>query len=120
MEKDMSKEEAIKFFREFIAEKEGLSQEDAGAEINSTIGPALDILDPLHDLAKAITKIGADDPKRGIISLITSIEMLLETIPAKHRDIVLLDIIKKSDKIGNIKARMNEEVAEYLKKKRGV
>ena len=120
MEKEMSKEEAIKFFREFIAEKKGISQEDAGAEINSTIGTTLEILDPLHELARAIIKIGANDNKKGIISLISSIEMLLETVPVKYRDQILLDIIKKSDKTESIKSKMNEEVEQYLKKKRGV
>ena len=46
--------------------------------------------------------------------------MLLETVPVKYRDQILLDIIKKSDKTESIKSKMNEEVEQYLKKKRGV
>lgn len=92
----MTKEDAIKFFRKFIAEKEGLSEEDAGAKINKSVEEATALVGPLWDLQCVISEKGKDDFDGAVKMIMVVIAALLEPFPVELKKSILYDMILKT------------------------
>ena len=114
---NMSKENAIKFFRKFIAEKEGLSEEDAGAKIRNSVDISLEIIDPLWDLSTKINNRMKDDYDEAVKITMISISSLLTSFPVEMRKAILIDLMtKKIDKDEKSAEELNKKREEYRRK----
>ena len=122
MSKEMTKEDAIKFFRKSVAEDEGLSEEDAGAKINKSVEIATELLDPLWAIQTIIIKRGKDDFDETVKMTMVVISMLLQPFPIELRKSILYDMILKTlDKNDKSIKVLGEKMEEYKKmnEKRG-
>lgn len=117
---DVSRDEAIKFFRKFVAKKEGLSDEEAGRAINKSVEIGLDLLDPLCDLQKKISDLMKKSQRDGIVALMSTIEQLMSDMSVKSKTRILLAITMKvqSESVEKGKEsgeKMDDELFKFLK-----
>jgi len=117
MDGDMSKEEAIKFFRSYIAEKDGISEEEAGKKINKSVDLGLGMLEPLTELTEKIRKIGEKSPRDMFTVMKSTIANLLSNVPLKMRKLVLIELLLLSDDDEKMKNDMDRSIDKYFESK---
>lgn len=112
---------AIKFFRKLVAEKEGISEEDAGKRINSSVETSLELLKPLYNLNETIRKKAKVSEKEAMTMMASSIAMLLSSLTKDGKEIILervKDTIKMEDEYINDE-ELKERFDNFIKKERG-
>ena len=115
MEEDMTKEDAIKFFRKFIAKREGLSEEDAGAKINKSVEMATELFEPLWAIQTAISKRASISFSEAVKMAMAVITALIYPFPAEVQKSMLMDIVLKD--VGNSEKSeklLREELEKYI------
>lgn len=113
---EMTKEGAIKFFRQFIAEREGLSEEDAGAKINKSVEIATELMDPLWDVQSIIAKRSEQNFDEAVKMTMVVVTMLLQPFPIELRKSVLYDLILKTIDSNEKSMKVLEEKMDKYKK----
>ena len=115
-----SQEDAIKFFRKFVAEKEGISEEEAGASINTSVQTGLELMEPVSELRGVIAKNGVENPTKGLKILLVIIQSLVSGLPEEAIDWVFDSIKRNRRKIDQELQDMERKIGEYAKNERGV
>lgn len=116
----MTKEDAIKFFRKFVAEKESLSEEDAGAKINKTIEIAEELDGPLFELSRSIGKRAEKNIEEGIKMTTTAIGMLLQPFRPVARLLIIKTLLNEMESVDKEFEILSKKIEEYKDKdKRG-
>lgn len=114
---DMSKEDAIKFFRKFIAEREGLSEEEAGASINKSVGVAIELVDPLWELSTIINSRIQSNYDEAVKITMIAISSLLTSFPIEMRKAILIDLMTKTiDNAEKSAEELGKKMEEYRRK----
>ena len=118
-EEEMTKEDAIKFFRKFVAEKEGLSEEEAGAKINKTIEIAEELEEPLFKLSRSIGNRANKNIEEGIKMTTTAIGMLLQPFSRAARLFIIKTLLMEMEGVDQEMEILGKKIEEY-KNERGV
>jgi len=114
---NMSKDEAITFFRGYIAKRDGISEEEAGRKINKAVDLGLGLLEPITELTKKIKKISEKSTKDGFKMTKTVIAQLLSPIPLKLRKLILIELLLDGGDDEKMKKEMGFSLDEYLQNK---
>lgn len=118
VEENISKDDAIKFFRKFVSENEGISEEDAGMRINKDVEIGLGISTHIAEIKNIINELENTNPNYALKILVTTINVLLNRYPLKLKKELLCVIADSLGSTENAVKRFDMKIEEYKNKEK--